>query len=184
MPRNRPSVPHSRPSPRRWGRATLIPVLNHTPSSAVPQHRLSKSRVCDGLQCHKFLWWRMHEPDAPELELDNDPATKFRLEQGTEVGQLARGYAGPGELIDFPRDKIEQKLKATADALRREVPRIFEASFRADGIFVAADILERDGARYTVVEVKSSSKVKPEHIGDVAVSYPLGYRVGARIGRP
>ena len=183
MPRNRPSVPHSRPSPRRWGRATLIPVLNHTPPSAVPQHRLSKSRVCDGLQCHKFLWWRMHEPDAAELELDNDPATKFRLEQGTEVGQLARRYAGPGELIDFPRDKIEQKLQATADAMCREVPRIFEASFRADGIFVAVDILERDGPRYTVVEVKSSSKVKPEHIGDVAIQVHVLRQAGVNVTR-
>jgi len=32
-----------------------------------PAHRLSKSRFLAGLQCHKQLWWRAHEPDAPEL---------------------------------------------------------------------------------------------------------------------
>ena len=26
--------------------------------------RLSKSRFLDGLQCHKLLWWQVHEPDA------------------------------------------------------------------------------------------------------------------------
>src|SRR2546426_6645489 len=106
---------HSRPSPRRRGRAPLIPVPNHPPAGAT-QFRLSKSRVCEGLQCHKFLWWRMHEPKAPELE--NDPATQVRLEQGGAVGALARRYAGPGELIDFPRDQIERKVEATADAMR------------------------------------------------------------------
>src|SRR5207245_6348757 len=109
----------------------------------------------------KCLGWRMHERDSPEL--DPDPATRFRLEQGGAVGALARRYAGPGELIDFPREQTEEKVAATADAMRRQVPRIFEASFRADGIFVAVDILEREGPRYTVVEVKSATKGKPRH---------------------
>src|SRR5439155_1147219 len=29
--------------------------------------RLSKSRYLAGLQCHKQLWSRVHEPEAPEL---------------------------------------------------------------------------------------------------------------------
>src|SRR6266545_4954607 len=60
MPRNRPSVPHSRPTARRSGRATLTTV----------PHRLSKSRFTSGLQCHKKLWWEVHEPDALELQPD------------------------------------------------------------------------------------------------------------------
>jgi hypothetical protein len=28
--------------------------------------RLSKSRFVSGLQCPKMLWWRVHEPEAPE----------------------------------------------------------------------------------------------------------------------
>jgi hypothetical protein len=30
--------------------------------------RLSKSRVLAGLQCHKRLWWTVHELGAPELQ--------------------------------------------------------------------------------------------------------------------
>ncbi len=30
-------------------------------------HRLSKSRFVAGCQCHKLLWWRVHEPKAKEL---------------------------------------------------------------------------------------------------------------------
>jgi fatty-acyl-CoA synthase len=32
------------------------------------QHHLSKSRFVAGSQCLKFLWWKVHEPDAPELK--------------------------------------------------------------------------------------------------------------------
>ena len=32
------------------------------------EHRLSKSRFTSGLQCHKKLWWEVHEPGAVELQ--------------------------------------------------------------------------------------------------------------------
>src|SRR5206468_4719510 len=35
-------------------------------------------------------------------------SARFRMDQGTEVGELARRQAGPGELIHFPRDQIER----------------------------------------------------------------------------
>ena len=69
VPRNRQSVPHSRPSPSRSGRATLTPVPNHQSLDAGP-YRLSKSRFTSGLQCHKLLWWTVHEPNAVELQPD------------------------------------------------------------------------------------------------------------------
>ena len=47
--------------------------------------RLSKSRFLAGLQCHKQLWWRVHEPDAPELV--PDAAHRNILDQGNEVGR-------------------------------------------------------------------------------------------------
>ncbi len=31
-------------------------------------NRLSKSRFVAGHQCHKLLWWKVHERDAPELQ--------------------------------------------------------------------------------------------------------------------
>ena len=31
-------------------------------------HRLSKSRFVAGVQCHKLLWWKVHEPNAEELQ--------------------------------------------------------------------------------------------------------------------
>ncbi len=143
--------------------------------------RLSKSRFTAGLQCHKQLWWKVHEPDAAELV--TDPATEFIMNQGREVGELARSYAPGGELIDFPHDQYRKKVEATADALARGVERIYEAAFFAEGVFVAVDILEREGPRFTVVEVKSSTKVKEEHLADVAIQTWVARRAGVNVTR-
>src|SRR5437773_4601449 len=47
-------------------------------------HRLSKSRYTAGLQCHKLLWWKVHEPLA--LELQPDEVLEDRFDQGRQVG--------------------------------------------------------------------------------------------------
>ncbi len=129
--------------------------------------RLSKSRFVVGRFCHKRLWWQTHEPDAPELAVD--ASTQFIFDQGNEVGELARTWFPGGELIDFPYHAINEKVNATQDALKRDVPVIYEASFFADDVFVAVDVLERTDAGVTLVEVKSSSRKKYEHVPDAAI---------------
>jgi hypothetical protein len=47
----------------------LDPVTNHQPPDAGP-YRLSKSCFTSGLQCHKKLWWEVHDRDAIELQPD------------------------------------------------------------------------------------------------------------------
>jgi hypothetical protein len=59
------------------------------PAKCPPPPRLSKSQFTTGLQCHKLLWWQVHEPDAPELA-EIDPAMQFIFDQGHEVGRLAQ----------------------------------------------------------------------------------------------
>lgn len=53
-------------------RAPLRPAarLPYAPAMSPGAIRLSKSRVMAGLQCHKRLWWTVHEPSAPELQPD------------------------------------------------------------------------------------------------------------------
>jgi len=70
-------------------------------TSEIPARRLpglSKSRVMLGLQCHKRLWWTLHEPDAPELQ--PSAALEAILDGGSQVGELARTYVPGGILID------------------------------------------------------------------------------------
>ena len=88
---------------------------------------LSKSRVMAGLQCHKYLWWRVHEPEAPELQFDASVQAGF--DRGTRVGQVARGYVPGGVLIDLPYNAYAEGVAATRRALDDDGPAIYEASF-------------------------------------------------------
>src|SRR6266478_1279438 len=62
--------------------------------------RLSESRFTSGLQCHKKLWWEVHEPKAIELQPDKVLLDLF--DQGRQVGEAARARYPGGVLIDLP----------------------------------------------------------------------------------
>src|SRR2546426_302991 len=145
--------------------------------------RLSKSRFLAGLQCHKQLWWRVHEPDAPELV--PDAALRNVLNQGNEVGRRAREYVPGGELVDLPFYQFDNKVAQTRDILRREPspPALYEATFLADDTYAAVDILERGPRGYEVVEVKATNRLKPEHLPDVALQVHVLRRAGLQVER-
>lgn len=135
--------------------------------NSMPKHGLSKSRFVAGLQCPKLLWWIVHEPEA--LELKPDKVLEDLFSQGRHVERLATEYFPDGRLIDFPYHEYEAKVAATLEALSERVPVVFEASFRADDVFVAVDVLEKRGDGFNLIEVKSSTSQKPEHIWDAAI---------------
>ena len=128
-------------------------------------HRLSKSLFIAGVQCHKLLWWKVHEPDAKELQADK--ALQDRFDQGNEFGELARKRFPGGVLIDLPHH--EERLAQTQEARSERAPSVFEATFVEKNTFVAVDVLERLPQGFHLIEVKASTKQKPEHIPDVAV---------------
>jgi len=143
--------------------------------------RLSKSRYRDGLQCQKMLWWKVHEPNAPELVVG--PEQQETFDQGNRVGEIAREYVAGGVLIDLPYRDFEGKVAATAKALADGAPAIYEASFIEDDIFAAVDILERRRGGFNLIEVKSTTKVKDEYIPDVAVQMHVVRRAGLEVKR-
>src|SRR6184192_2919013 len=129
--------------------------------------RLSKSRFTSGLQCHKKLWWEVHEPDA--LELQPDKVLQDLFDQGRQVGEAARTRYPGGVLIDLPHHAGAARVAATQKALDAGAPAVFEATFIADDTFVAIDVLEKQRDGYRLTEVKSSTSQKDEHISDVAI---------------
>src|SRR5207247_1498162 len=145
---------------------------------AVP---LCKSRYLSGLQCHKQLWWRVHEPEAPELA--PSPGQQNLFAQGREVGERARAHVPGGELIDLPYYQYDNKVAATREALKRGLPAIYEAWFLADETYVGVDILERASRGYTVIEVKASNSRKPEHLPDATVQVNVLRRAGLQVER-
>lgn len=168
-----------------WFRYTRGSFDPPTPSEAAPRmnpaYRLSKSRFTAGVQCHKLLWWRVHEPNAPELT--PDAQTQAIFDQGTNVGELARTYVPGGTLIDFPYFQTQKKIEATTAALAAGAPVIYEASFSADRVFVAVDILERLRDGFGLIEVKSSTGAKDEHYPDAAIQVHVLGSAGLDVGR-
>src|SRR6266496_6374692 len=78
--------------------------------------RLSKSRFVTGCQCHKLLWWTVHEPDATELQPDKVLQDLF--DQGRQVGEAARKRYPGGVLIDLPHHAGAERVAATKNGAR------------------------------------------------------------------
>jgi len=142
-------------------------------------HGLSKSRYTAGLQCHRQLWWRVHEPDAPELV--PDAGTQRVFDTGVQVGEVARSYVPGGVLIDLPHTDYEGKIAETRRAIRAGAPAIYEASFVADRVFVAVDILVREPRGWRVIEVKSTTSLKEQHLPDAAIQVYAARQTGLRV---
>lgn len=49
---------------------------------------LTRSLFVSGHQCLKQLWWKVHEPDA--VELQPDKVLQDLFDQGRQVGEIAR----------------------------------------------------------------------------------------------
>jgi hypothetical protein len=128
---------------------------------------ISKSRFVAGVQCLKRLYLLVHEPGlAPQT----DGANEAIIEQGREVGLLARQLF-PGGVEVGSEGGLDQAIRVTRELIANpEVPAIFEAAFENGGVFVRADILHRrpDG-RWYLFEVKSATGLKEEHLDDVGV---------------
>jgi predicted RecB family nuclease len=138
--------------------------------------RISKTKFVAGVQCLKRLYWQVH---APELAAEPDPATEAIFEQGREVGLLARQLF-PGGVEVGSGGGLDQAIRATRELVaNREVPAIFEGVFEHDGVLVRVDVLHRrrDG-RWRLVEVKSSTSVKEEHLDDVGIQSRVVSRCG------
>jgi len=142
--------------------------------------RISKSKFVAGCQCLKRLYWQVHEP---ELAAEPDASAYAIIEQGREVGMLARQLF-PGGVEVVSDGGLDQAIRATRELVANpEIPALFEAAFGHDGVVVRVDVLHRRGDnRWRVIEVKSSASKKEEHLDDVAIQYRVLSRCGLDVG--
>src|ERR1035438_5979387 len=128
--------------------------------------RISKTKFVAGVQCLKRLYWQVHQP---ELAAEPDPATEAIFEQGREVGMLARQlFPGGAEVVSD--GGLDQAIRATRELVANpEFPAIFEGTFEKGGVLVRVDVLQRrrDHHRWRLIEVKSTTSLKEEHLDDV-----------------
>jgi hypothetical protein len=146
-----------------------------------PPRRISKTRYVHGLQCHKQLWWRVHEPDS--LELIPSLETRARYDEGHRVGERARRALPGGVMIHGLPEDLESRVQATKEALAAGAPRLYEASFIADGAYAAVDILDRTEDGYALIEVKATTRPRLHHLQDAAFQAWVLRRCGVDVSR-
>ena len=140
--------------------------------------RLSKSKFVAGCQCLKRLYLQVHEP---ELAAEPEDAADAVIEQGREVGLLARKLFPGG--IEVRSTRLDQAIRTTRELLANpEVPAIFEGVFEHDGVLVRADVLQRRGENlWRLLEVKSASDLKDHYLQDVAIQSYVLSRSGLKL---
>ena len=109
------------------------------------------------------------------------------MDQGREIGKHARRLFLDGTLVDGPN---HEALANTQRLIANEATNtIFEATFEATfaaGVFTAkADVLNRNGNGWDVIEVKSSfadtAKVAKEYVDDLAYTVMVLRRAGVNV---
>jgi len=123
----------------------------------------------------KRLYWQVHQP---RLVAETDASAFAIMEQGREVGLLARQlFPGGVEVSGFGLDKA---IRNTRELIANpDVPAIFEGTFENGGVIVKVDILQRrQDNRWHLFEVKSSTGLKEEHLDDVGIQARVVSRCG------
>ena len=143
---------------------------------------LSKTLFLSGCQCPKRLWLEIHRRD---LRPHPSPADEERFAQGHEVGEAARQLTPDGTHIGVDGGRPSILVEATAEILSDDSARaVFEGAFLHDGVLVRADILRRFGmGEWVLQEVKSSTRVKDEHLLDVSVQAHVLRASGTPVGK-
>src|SRR6266404_5744797 len=126
---------------------------------------LTKARFLSGLQCHKRLWFEVHQPlgEAESVE------PGMPILQGRAFDEVVQGLH-PGVLISRARG-MPSAIAETKRVLARgsrDGALLYQTAFRAGDLAIIADVLRREGAKFELVEVKASTEVKDTHLPDVA----------------
>ncbi len=129
--------------------------------------RLSKSRIMSSLQCLKRVYLEVHRRDLMEFSANTEAAFKI----GHQVGEIAVEVYGQGgsEYIPF-EGGLSQALQRTRALMDGLFPTpIFEATLQHEGVLVREDVLLPCGDSWQIIEVKASTRLKPEHVQDCAI---------------
>ena len=142
------------------------------------RYGLSKSKITAFEQCPKRLWLSVHRRELAE----QDEGAAMRFATGHEVGAIACALLPDGVMIEAKPD-LAAALATTQALLDADHDRpIFEATLQHDNVLVRIDVLEPDGAGgWHMAEVKSSTKAKDYHVGDLATQLWVARNAGVSI---
>ena len=140
-------------------------------------YTLTKTKITNGLQCHKKLWFDLHEPKKKEQ--------KYVLEKGFRFETVVReNYSkGYGEVLDLSgvwKDAVSKTMLAMKSD---DINVIFEGAFIYLDTLVRTDVLIRNKKEWELLEIKSSTKLKDTHISDIAIQSFIVKKCGVNLTR-
>ena len=125
---------------------------------------ITKSLIMQNSQCGLATFLKTHH----KKEAEYSSGTQRAFDIGHEVNEYAFKHLSKGtnQLIDTL--ETNRALEWTEEALGT-CESVFEGAFIRDGVLVRIDLLRKNGDGWDIIEVKSSTKVKEEHIKDVSI---------------
>lgn len=128
---------------------------------------LSKTKLKQGFQCVKNLYFQIHHPDlARPYTLQEQSLFK----QGDAVQVEARKRFPNGVLVQAPYWDFNLAQEQTQRALKQKAPYIYEAFFFKNNLMARVDILHlKEDSLWDIIEVKSAMSLKEDHLLDVAI---------------
>ena len=131
------------------------------------------------MQCQKALYLYKYHYDL------RDPISSDRkniFNRGHRVGKLAQSLFPGGKDCTPPSvSAYEQSVQATKALVQAQYSVIYEAAFKDKGVLIALDILVNKDGKWYAYEVKSSLKISPTYIKDIAIQYYVMTQTGLEI---
>ena len=127
---------------------------------------VSKSDYMDFLRHPAWLWLKKHDPSKiPPI----DPATEQRMAAGYDFEEYAEKMFPDATKIGFNSSaEYRTMLSRTAEAWKNGAQCVAQGMYQFGELTCITDVLEADSDGYTLTEIKSSNKAKPEHVTDLA----------------
>lgn len=146
----------------------------------MPHSTVTKAEWLTVASCPTMAWRDRRTASEPPSE-----AEQFRMQQGREVGELARQLYPGGVLIK--RSEREDTAAATSRLMAAgDTPCLFEAEFRFRSLTARADILVRQDDGWHLMEVKSCFSDTDDLPGldeDLAYTVMVSRRTGVIIAQ-
>lgn len=129
--------------------------------------QLSKSDYTTYLKHPAWLWIKKH---AKTILPPIDPATQAIFDTGHEFEQYAEALFPGGVTLGFnDYDEYLSLPERTTQALDEGMHTIFQGRFEHEQLTFICDVIQVvEGKEVDLIEIKSSTSAKPEHIVDLA----------------
>ena len=140
---------------------------------------ISKSSFIRGRQCLKSLYLAKKHPELQD-PLSEDQRAVFA--RGHQVGELAQQLFPGGSLAayDLPKGFMKSMYR-TRTLLEEGHTILYEAGFMVNGTHCFIDILVKEGDRWKIYEVKSSTRITETYLYDAAFQYHVATVAGLTI---